>query len=156
MKPLNNSNVTGTTGEHFVCAELGKLGIIGLLTPKSNPLFDIVAVNENATKYAFIQVKTMSEGNKMGWKLNKQITKKKNNPNLFLILVNIKKDATNDFYIYKYDEFVDRVNKVYELYIKTPKRDGNKRKEVGFRWFDFKNFEDEDRKKLNKWELLEF
>ena len=36
--------MVGVTGEYYVCAELGKKGILALLTPKNNPLFDIVAI----------------------------------------------------------------------------------------------------------------
>lgn len=43
-------NLIGSTGEYLVCGELGKRGILGLLTPKNNPLFDIVATNELGTK----------------------------------------------------------------------------------------------------------
>lgn len=43
-------NLIGSTGEYLVCDELGKRGILGLLTPKNNPLFDIVATNELGTK----------------------------------------------------------------------------------------------------------
>lgn len=132
MNPKPNNTITGTTGEFYVAAELGRLGILALITPKNNPLFDIVAVNPDATKFAFIQVKTNSEGNTQGWKLNKQIDTKKNNPNLFLILVNIKKDSPCDYYIFKYDDFVERVNQVYQSYISSPKKDGSKKKEVGF------------------------
>jgi len=41
----NKSNdLVGVTGEYFVCAELGKRGILALLNPKNNSLFDIVTV----------------------------------------------------------------------------------------------------------------
>jgi len=41
-----SNNLVGVTGEYFVCAELGKRGILALLTPKNNPLFDKIAVNK--------------------------------------------------------------------------------------------------------------
>jgi len=31
-----SNNLVGVTGEYFVCAELGKRGILALLTPKKN------------------------------------------------------------------------------------------------------------------------
>jgi len=37
-----------------------------------------------------------------------------------------------------------------------PKRDGSKRRDVDFRWFDFRNFTQDDFSRLNKWELLGF
>lgn len=153
----NNSNtLTGVTGEYYVCAELGKRGILALLTPKNNPLFDIVAVSPDASRTVTIQVKSMGLDNEQGWKLNKQITEKKNNPNLFLILVNLKQEGVCDYYIYNYDEIVERVNDIYNRYINQEKRDGGKRKEVGFRWFDFVNFTAEDQARKNNWDILGF
>ncbi len=55
MNPKPNNTITGTTGEFYVAAELGRQGILALMTPKNNPLFDIVAVNPEATRFAFIQ-----------------------------------------------------------------------------------------------------
>ena len=153
----NGSNtLTGVTGEYFVCAELGKRGILALLTPKNNPLFDIVAVSPDASRSVTIQVKSMGLKNEQGWKLNKQITQRKNNPSLFLILVNLKQTGICDFYIYQYDELVDKVNEFYNRYINQEKRNGEKRKEVGFRWFDLKMFTEEDHSRKNNWEILGF
>jgi len=73
MAKRKSKNLVGATGEYFVCAELGKRGILGVLPPKNNPLFDIMAVSEDAKKTIAIQVKTMSLGNKQGWRLGKDI-----------------------------------------------------------------------------------
>ncbi len=152
-----SNNLVGVTGEYYVCAELGKRGILALLTPRNNPLFDIVAVSSDASRTVTIQVKSMGLDNEQGWKLNKQITEKKNNPNLFLILVNLKQEGVCDYYIYKYDEFVDKVNDIYSKYISQPKKkDGSQKKEVGFRWFDFINFTDGDYARKNNWDILGF
>jgi hypothetical protein len=40
-----SNNLVGVTGEFYVCAELVKIGVLALLTPKNNPLFDIAAVS---------------------------------------------------------------------------------------------------------------
>ena len=56
-----SNNFVGVTGEYYVCAKLGKRGILALITPKKNPLFDIVAVSQDAKRMVSIQVKTMSE-----------------------------------------------------------------------------------------------
>lgn len=149
-----NNNLTGNAGEYFVCSELSKLNILPLITPKNNPLFDIIATNEDGSKHVAIQVKTMGLQNEQGWKLSKQIIVKKNNPNLFMVLVNLKTDAQNTFYVYQYDDFVERVNQVYKQYINTPKRDGGVRKDVGFRWYDYKNFTDDDRNRKCDWSLI--
>ena len=56
---------------------MSKLNILPLITPKNNPLFDIIATNEDGSKHVAIQVKTMSLQNEQGWKLSKQIIVKK-------------------------------------------------------------------------------
>jgi len=154
MKRKSN-NLVGVTGEYFVCAELGKQGILALLTPKNNPLFDIVAVSPDASRSISIQVKTMSEHNKQGWKLGMDICNPKDNSNLYTVLVNISGN-TIDYYIYEYDVLANRVNKAYAEYLSKPKRDGGKRKDVKFRWYDFKFFTDDDYSRKNKWSILGF
>ena len=146
----------GNAGEYFVCAELCKRNILALLTPKNNPLFDIIASDPDGKRSVHIQVKTMSIGNKQGWKLGKNMTKKRNNPKLFVVLVNMHEEKPNDYYIYKYDEFTIRVNEMYKEYISEKKRDGTPKKELGFRFFDFRYFKTKDDNRLNKWSNLGF
>ena len=150
-----SNNLVGTTGEYFVCAELGKRGILALLTPKNNPLFDIVAVTPDASRIISIQVKTMSERNKLGWKLGMNICERKNNPMLYTILVNLTGNEI-EYYIYEYDTLSERVESVYNEYLSTPKRDGGERKDIAFRWFDFKNFNENDYARKNNWDILGF
>ena len=155
-KKTKISNIlVGTTGEYLVCAELGKMGILAVLTPKNNPLFDIVAISNDARKSVAIQVKTMSQNNNQGWKLGTNFDNFTNNPNLFIVLVNIT-STDNDYYIFEHDEFAKRVNEVYKAYIDKPKRDGGIRKIVGFRWFDFSNFSEDDKQRKNNWDILGF
>jgi hypothetical protein len=149
----NDLNLVGTTGEYLVCAELGKREILAVLTPKNNPLFDIIAISRDAKKSVAIQVKTMSSKNKQGWKFGTNIDNLTENPNLFVVLVNMTPEK-DEFYIYEYDEFAKRVRVVYTQYMSKPKKNGEVRKEVGFRWFDLSDFTDNDKNALNKWELL--
>jgi len=151
-----SNTMIGLAGEHHVCAELYRRNILALMTPKNNPIFDIVASDANGKRSVSIQVKTMGVKNKTGWKFGIDMAQRKNNPNLFVVLVDMKRDGKNDYYIYKYDELSKRVNELYEEYIITPKRDGEKRKDPGFRWFDHKFFNESDKKKLNNWKLLGF
>jgi hypothetical protein len=151
----NSNNLVGVTGEYYVCAELGKMGILALLTPKNNPLFDIVAVCPSTLKTVLIQVKTMSEENNQGWKLGMDICIRKNNENLFVLLVNVKTNST-DYYTFKYDDLSERVENLYLEYLNTPKRNGENRKDIGFRWLDLKQLSDEEKSRKNKWELLGF
>jgi hypothetical protein len=148
-----SNNLIGVTGEYFVCAELGKRGVLALLTPKNNPLFDIVAVTTDASKAISIQVKTMSETNKQGWKLGVDICQRKNNSNLYTVLVNLT-GTEPIFYIYEYDVLSERVENLYKEYLLKPKKDGGQRKDIAFRWFNFSDFIEDDRQRKNKWALL--
>lgn len=150
-----DNNLIANAGEFFVCSQLSKKGLLTLLTPKNNPLFDIIATDNLGSKHVAIQVKTMSIGNTQGWKLNKQITLKKHNPNLFLVLVDLKEESLNNFFVYQYDDFVDRVNTTYDKYINKPhSRTGKQKKDVSFRWFNYKDFNNEDHLRKNKWDLI--
>lgn len=146
----------GVAGEYYVCAELCRRNILALVTPKNNPLFDFVAADPLGKRSVSIQVKTMSVQNKQGWKLGLDICTKRENPHLFVVIVNMKADGTNDYYIYEYDALSERVSEVYAEYVGKPKRDGSQRKDVRFRWFDLKYFKDEDRSRLSRWDILGF
>jgi hypothetical protein len=153
---MTSKNMIAAAGEYYVCAELCRRNILALLTPKNNPIFDVLASDPAGKRTVAIQVKTMSIGNEQGWKLGMEIATKHYNPNLFVVLVNMRNDGTNDFYIYERDTLSEAVNHVYEDYMRAPKRDGSNRKEVGFRWFDFKYFTQKDKYRLNNWSLLGF
>ena len=86
---VSKNSMIGNAGEYYVCAELCRRNILALITPKNNPLFDIVASDPEGIRSVQIQVKTMSINNKQGWKLGANMTKKHNNPKLFVVLVNI-------------------------------------------------------------------
>lgn len=114
-----------------------------------------VARIPDASRSITIQVKTMSEGNTQGWRLGTDICTRKNNELLFTVLVNLKGSEV-DYYIYEYDILSQKVEQVYTDYIKTPKQDGTNRKDVNFRWFDFRNFTSEDYERKNNWSILGF
>ncbi|MBI5015560.1 MAG: aspartate-ammonia lyase [Deltaproteobacteria bacterium] len=149
MKTSNN--LVGTAGEYYVCGEICRRGYLALITPKNNPLFDIVASDPEGIRSISIQVKTRSIQNEQGWKLGKDVTMKRSNPNLFVVLVNLQEQGLPDFYIYEFDILAERVETNYLNYLATPKRDGTRRKDVGFRWHDVSYFTDDDRGRLNNW-----
>lgn len=97
----------------------------------------------------------MSFGNKQGWRLGVGITKRQHNENLYVVLVNLKKEDV-DYYVYEYDVLSERVEAMYNEYIALPKKDGSQRKDVNFRWFDFKNFTEDDFSRKSKWCILGF
>jgi hypothetical protein len=154
VKNISNSLI-GLAGEYYVCAELCRRGYLALLTPKNNPLYDVAAMTPDGTKSINIQVKTMSIENKQGWKLGKDVTAKKQNPRLFIVLVNLSESGVGDFYIYRYDSLADIIDENYRKYMSKPKRDGTARKEVRFRWHNIMDFTKRDWNKKNNWDPIE-
>jgi len=153
---VSKNSMIGNAGEYFVCAELCKRNILALITPKNNPLFDIVASDPEGKRSIQIQVKTMGITNKQGWKLGVNMGQKRNNPKLFVVLVNMHDEEPNHYYIYKYDDFAQRVNEIYKEYISAKKKDGTSKKELKFRFFDFRYFKKKDLNRRNKWSILGF
>lgn len=154
MPENTSNNLVGTAGEYYVCAEICRQGFLALLTPKNNPLFDVVVTNASGTKSASIQVKTRSIHNKQGWKLSADFSDQGNANNIFVVLVNLKENELPDFYVYEYSVLANRVSRVYQEYLAQPKKDGTPRKEVKFRWFDERSFTEDDRKRKNNWQLI--
>ena len=147
----SRSNLVGTAGEYYVCAELCRLGYLALLTPKNNPLFDVVATNIDGTISVSIQVKTRSVRNTQGWKLGAQANPTETPGVPFIVLVNLHEGRLPDFYVYPYSEFVSRVSEILNEYIVKPKRTGEPRKDPGFRWFNEVDLTDADRARINNW-----
>lgn len=97
----------------------------------------------------------MSLGNKQGWNIGKAICERKNNPNLSTVLVNLVGNEV-EYYIYEYDVLSERVEKVFENYMLTPKKDGSMHKETDIRWYDKKSFSEDDHQRKNNWGILGF
>lgn len=102
-----------------------------------------------------IQMKTMSEGNKQGWKLGTDICERKNNDLLYTILVKLSGNEP-EYYIYEYDVLSEKVENLYSQYSLKQKRDGGQRKDISFRWFNLKEFTEDDYFRKNNWKLLGF
>lgn len=148
---MSQLNLVGAAGEYYVCAELCRLGVLAVLTPKNNPLFDVVATTTDGSRSVTIQVKTRSIHNKLGWKLGVDIATAGTVKVQFVVLVNLHEKLLPDFFIYTPDDLAAKVHCVYEKYISTPKRDGMPRKAVGFRWFDEISFAPDDHSRKNDW-----
>lgn len=151
---MSQLNLIGAAGEYYVCAELCRQGILAVLTPKNNPLFDIIATAQDGAKSTTIQVKTRSIHNRLGWKLGLDITDQKKSKGQFVVLVNLHEKLLPDFYVYTREDLAVRVSRVYEKYIATPKKDGKPRKPVGFRWFDEVSFAPDDHARKNDWSAI--
>lgn len=71
------------------------------------------------------------------------------------MLVNLSSDEI-EYYIYEYDTLSEKVENAYLNYLNIPKKDGNKRKDIDFRWWDLKLFTEDDKNRKNNWNLLGF
>ncbi len=151
MTSSTTNNLVGTVGEYYVCAELCRAGYLALMTPKNNPLFDVVATSQDGTRTVAIQVKTRSVRNEQGWKLAADMASDEKSEGLFVVLVNLKESGQPDFYVYTRKELAKRVRAVYAAYMAKPKKDGSQRKAVGFRWFDEISFTEDDKVRKNDW-----
>lgn len=141
-------------GEYHVCAELCRREILALPAPKNNPLFDIIAAKPDASRTVTIQVKTMA--NKQGWLLGKLPKPDPLPPDLYIVLVQLKKDETVGCYIFEYGAFLKRVARQSAAYYAKAKRDGTARKKLSFEWLDLKDLTRDDKTHLNNWSLLGF
>jgi hypothetical protein len=59
--PRSNTTLIGIAGVHYVVSELSRRGIIALPTVKNTAAYDIVALNQDGTRHANIQVKASSK-----------------------------------------------------------------------------------------------
>lgn len=154
MSTPTSNNLVGTAGEYYVCAELCRMGYLALMTPKNNPLFDVIVTSQDGAETVAIQVKTRSVHNKQGWKFGTDMASDDKSKSLFVVLVNLTDSGTPDYYVYERTELVKRVNTVYAAYMSKRKKDGGERKAVGFRWFDESSFTDDDISKKNNWRRI--
>ena len=154
MPSLSSNTLVGTAGEYYVCAELCRRGYLALMTPKNNPLFDVVATTHDGTKSISIQVKTRSVHNNQGWKLGVDITSEDKAKGLYVVLVNLKEADAPEFYVYTRKDLAKRVQAVYDAYMAKPTKDGKQRKEVAFRWFDESSFTEDDKMRKNDWSRI--
>jgi hypothetical protein len=124
---------------------------LALLTPKNNPLFDVVVTTQDGKASVPIQVKTRSIHNTQGWKLSANFPSKLQSGDLLVALVNLTASGAPDIYIYEYKVLASRVNNLHSKYMSKPKRNGEPRKEVAFRCFDEKSFVPDDHQRRNNW-----
>lgn len=86
----------------------------------------------------------MSPENTQGWHLGAFNAPDPMPPNLFIVLVGLKKYEAGDFYIYNYHAFHKRVDSIFDDYISKLKKDGTTRKIPGHKWFDFRDMNAND------------
>jgi hypothetical protein len=137
-KELNKkSGIVGVSGEFFVAAELSQRGIVATLTLKNTPSIDIIATNLEKGTVANIQVKTMSIGNKNGWRLGPKDEEPSNIMNHYYVLVDLQGlNKMPEYTIIPKKEFASFINKSHRDWLSIPKKDGNPRKDTDIRVFN--------------------
>lgn len=150
----------GSASQFFIAGELCRRELVAVVTMGNCPNTDILCSNKDGTKFVHIQVKTFRPGDKtcsVGIKAHKDYGK-----NFFWILGGIPpKDSNKNFnyYIIPSKEMAKNVEEAYQLWIKTPGKNGWTHKEnkvrtiaippnEGFNGWNISEY-------LNRWDLIE-
>jgi hypothetical protein len=116
QKPKINKRISnGISGEHLALWKLTSMGYIAALTLKNTKNIDILVTNENASKMACIQVKTIQE-RKNSWVLSKK-DEKLISKNLYYVFIRLNTNKPNDFYVAKSVDVAEFIIKHYEDFI---------------------------------------
>src|ERR1035437_7799728 len=150
-----NHNLTGAAGEYYVCAELCKLGYLALLTPKNNPLFDVIATSQDGSRTVSIQVKTRSVQNTQGWIMNDKMEDAVSSKGKFVVLVKLQQEGPPDFYIYERAVLAKRIEELYASWIETRRKDGSAHSETKIRQLhERRDFTESDKARKNNWKPI--
>ena len=147
LKQKLSSGLSGVAGEYLCAGELSRKGYIATLTLKNSKGVDILVTNAEASKTAAIQVKT-SYGNSTKWILSHN-AEDFYKDNLFYVFVNLNFGNPPDYFIVPSKVVADTVKEYYKVWLNTPGRKGQKHNENPMR-----TFKDDEKKFLNRWELL--
>ena len=115
----------GNASQFFVAGELCRRGIVAVVTMGNCPNTDILASNRQGTAFAHIQVKTFRPGDRtcsVGLKAERDY-----GPRFFWVLAGIpmpEAKAGFVYYVIPSRDMARNVSKSYEIWWKTPKRDG--------------------------------
>lgn len=149
-------NITGASGEFFVAAELSRRNIIATLTIKNTPQIDVIATSLKNGMSANLQVKTKSERNKQGWKLNSKIDIPSEIKNHFYVFVDLHDPkALPEYYIIPNNIFANFSEKKHKTWLSITGRDGKEHKDNSVRNFKpYTNDKAFAEKYRNNWEIL--
>lgn len=147
--PLHLSkDLCGVSGEYFVAGVLSQRGYIASLTLKNTRGIDILVSNVTATHLVGIQVKT-NQGSKPKWILTAKAERFMAD-NLFYVFVNLKSPQERpDCFIVPSQTVADYISNDHRKWLGTLGKDGRPHKDSQIR-----NFSDESRYYLERWDLL--
>jgi len=141
-------DLCGVSGEYFVASVLSQLGYIASLTLKNTRGIDILVSNLEASRLVGIQVKT-NQGSKLKWILNAK-DEGFVADNLFYVFVNLKGPQERpDCFIVPSPTVADHICNDHRKWLGTLGKNGQPHKDSQIR-----NFSDESRQYLERWDLL--
>ena len=153
MSKISDKNSSiGIAGEYFVAAELTRKGYVASLTGKNTKMIDILASNKDGSKSVAIQVKTCNNQKKDKWMMNES-AEKGFSDNLYYVLVNMNEGQMPSYYIIPSTFVAQKMKAEYELWLKTPGKQGQKHNTTAMRTFTFAD-ENEKNQFYNAWNLL--
>jgi hypothetical protein len=148
MKKKLTPGLSGVAGEYAVASELSRQGYLASITLRNAKGVDILAINENATKSAAIQVKTNQDYRK-NWILNKK-SEDFQAEHFFYIFVNLGTPSRHpEFHIVPSKVVAKYVTKNHRTWLNAPGKKGQARNDTTIR-----KFSDEKDEYLNRWDLL--
>ena len=138
---------SGVAGEYLCAGELSRRGYIASITLRNSKSVDILVTNEKANRSVAIQVKT-SYGNTMNWILGKR-AEDYYADNLFYVFVNLNHGEAPDYFVVPSKVVAKCVRASHKKWLATPGRKGQKHRDNPMR-----KFVDDEKKFLNRWDLL--
>jgi hypothetical protein len=134
VKEINQTGLTGASGEHFVMYCLLQRGYIAGLAPERAPNADIIATSVDGKRAAVIQVKTRKTGKDGGWHM-KEKHEHLVAENLFYCFVDLEvdKDRMPIVYIIPSDIVAEVITKTDDIWLVSPGRGGRPHRDTGMR-----------------------
>jgi hypothetical protein len=130
----NEKSTRGNASQFFVAGELCRRGYSAVVTLGNTPNTDVLCSNIAGTRFVHIQVKTFVPGSRtcsVGLK-----TEKKYGPNFFWVLGGIPQPEQKrefDFYIIPAGVMQKNILADYDLWIRTPGKNGRRHNETSVR-----------------------
>ena len=131
---INQTGLTGASGEHFVMFCLLQRGYIAGLAPERAPNADIIATSVDGKKTAVIQVKTRKTGSDGGWHM-KEKHEHLISDNLFYFFVDlaVEDGLLPNLYIMPSEIVAEAVEKTDDVWLALPGKKGQAHKDTGMR-----------------------
>ena len=140
--------ITGSTGEHFVAAELQRHGFTVAFPPVRTEDIDLLVMNRKSKIPLAIQVKT-TKGSQKKWMLNKK-NERITSPGIFYVFVSLNDNGTPSYHVVPSDIVAKAITLSHDKWLASPGKHGQKHTDTAIR-----TFEDKDDEYLDRWDLLE-